>query len=172
MAAQRTICFKDNRRNWESTKTRKKFEKTEIGDGVFMKGISWSPSGLPLPLCSLPFDPPLDGALQRHDNSQLRSSAPPPPRHSTHFIKSPPFARRLRAFIALVPRVFTLLLVFIPEDVVVRRHAEVVVLFDEQLDLQRRRRRMMKQQEGRHHVISPFETNQKRLEKKTKEGSN
>lgn len=55
----------------------------------------------------------------------------------TYFIVSPSLPGWLRALVALIPgvRPLAVLIVFVPKDVVVRGHAEVVVLLDEQLDL-------------------------------------
>lgn len=110
-----------------------------------------SPSSLPLPLGSLPFNSPFDSPLQTQDHSpnvivftvhatssSLRAA---PTQFNTYLIKSSAFPRRLWAFIALISRVFSFL-IFISKDIVIRRHAEVVILFDEQLNLLSRRQRV------------------------------
>lgn len=75
---------------------------------------------------------------------------------TTYFVVSPPLPGRLRAVVALVPRIpaVAILVFFVPEDVVVGGYAEIVVLFDEQFDLQsswkveRERARMAPQLRG------------------------
>lgn len=49
-----------------------------------------------------------------------------------YFVVSPSLPGRLRAVVALIPRIrpVAVLIVFVPKDVVVRGHAEIVVLFD------------------------------------------
>lgn len=59
-----------------------------------------------------------------------------PIRSNTHFLESPPFPRRLGAFVALVSRVAIFLIV--SKDLVVGGNAEVVILFDQQLYLRMR----------------------------------
>lgn len=57
------------------------------------------------------------------------------PTLSAHFIKSSSLPRWLGAFIALISRVIFILLIFISEDFIVRRHSQVIVLFDQEFDL-------------------------------------